>query len=261
MTPPACEKKPEERCPVLEVKAPDDCSAERIRRLARSVLTACEIHFDERLLCFFDEEGWPELECQFPGNRGVHIAVTDKSNFVEWPLSVKNCIFPDADKCIFDQIIYLHGSTCADEVGLTMTFAHELQHAVQHVRIPNLLKANNLVSPLSDIGKRLNLQWADIPVEREARAIAKRVTTSIHGRNAVDSLLARRFISATGDLERADVEFITSLDPSAPYNVETETLALFRRLRPYRAELETKLKSYPDSKDINLNDLMPPEVS
>lgn len=36
---------------------------------------------------------------------------------------------------MIDQLIYLYGSTCNDEVALTMTLAHELQHAMVSITL------------------------------------------------------------------------------------------------------------------------------
>ena len=70
---------------------------------------------------------------------------------------------------IFDELIYLHGSTCASEVGLTMTFAHELQHFVQHGNMLTLWAANTLIPQLpKSVINALGLRWCDIPHECEA---------------------------------------------------------------------------------------------
>ena len=44
---------------------------------------------------------------------------------------------------VIDDLVYLYGSTCADEVGLTMTLAHKLQHAIQHGKERNVWAVNS----------------------------------------------------------------------------------------------------------------------
>jgi len=51
-----------------------------------------------------------------------------------------------------------------------------VQHVVQRVTVPELLTANWSFSASAQ--KRVEeagLQWSDIPIEREARAVAKRI--------------------------------------------------------------------------------------
>jgi hypothetical protein len=163
-------------------------------------------------------------------------------------------------KRVFDHVIYLHGSTCTDKIGLTMTFAHELQHVVQYVTVPNLLSANNLVRLLpKQVIESLGLQWSDIPTEREARATAKRVAVKIHGSETVRQFIAQRAAAAVDPTDIKDWRFIQELEPSNPYSVVDETAVLFGRLRGHRHEFEKIIeerKSDPEFQPINLDCFM-----
>ena len=84
----------------------------------------------------------------------------------------------------FDNVVYIRDSTCTDRAGCAITYAHELQHIVQHARFPKLMKVNSVL--------RQNLgPWdptatqADIPVERDAIITSKCVAETIFGPSRV----------------------------------------------------------------------------
>src|SRR6266700_869414 len=158
--------------PTVKVKSGDDAIKKQREEAAQHVIA----HFgnrlpDFRLLCFFDDEDWPAL--RGPGmaaNRGVYIR--KDSSPAEWQ---EACTFVDGLPD-FDNFIYLHGSTCSSAVGLTMTFAHELQHFVQYAAEPKAFAENTLAYvTLRNLSRSdfeaLGLRSCDIPHEREARII------------------------------------------------------------------------------------------
>jgi hypothetical protein len=89
-----------------------------------------------RLLCFLDAQDPPSLRDERgPDNRGLYGPIYDNTPLPQWPEYVIDHVYEDDDMSAFcrraiDDLIYLYGSTCSDEVGLTMTLAHELQHAI-----------------------------------------------------------------------------------------------------------------------------------
>ena len=201
------------------------------------------------------------------GNRGFHWPISDRTAFAGWPQYVTQCIFVDDPtsfwyKRVFDHVIYLHGSTCVNRVGMTMTFAHELQHVIQRIQVPELLTANGLFRHLpKTLLQSVGLQWSDIPTEREARAVAKEIAVTLHGSETVRQFLAERASAATDPIELADVQFIQELDTSTPYLLRDETLALFARFKGHRWELESlieQFKSDPDFEPVDLDLFMPP---
>src|ERR1700731_2051334 len=122
----------------VTLKVKSENAAEQVQReeAARRVLD----YFDgglppSRLLCFLDDDEAPELKQVFgAANRGVYGPITDSTPLAMWPECVSSCILVDDGVSLFhprviDDLVYLYGSTCANEVGLTMTLAHELQHA------------------------------------------------------------------------------------------------------------------------------------
>lgn len=115
--------------PTVKVKSSDEATRLNREEAAQRVVG----YFGNRLpdlplLCFFDDEDWPEYKG--PGmaaNRGIYFHDPPWMNAPDY---VRECVFTDG--LPFTNLIYLHGSACAGTMGLTMTFAHELQHFVQH---------------------------------------------------------------------------------------------------------------------------------
>src|SRR5712664_2644962 len=88
-----------------------------------------------RVLCFLDDQNPSSLKQAFgAANRGLSGTVKDGDDLSIWPGYVQKYMHADGASLI-DQLIYLYGSTCSDEVALRMTLAHELQHAIQHDRL------------------------------------------------------------------------------------------------------------------------------
>jgi len=250
--------------PVVFVKSSDPTIRGARETQVRQVLSLLKNLPDTRLLCFLDDEDWPLFKCLLgQSNRGFHRPLSDQTAFADWPEYVTEQIFVDDPKEFwfkrqFDHVVYLYGSTCENPVGLTMTLAHEVQHVIQHETVPDLLTASNVFRNLpKQLLESKNFQWADMPAEREARAVAKKVAVLIHGREAVNQFLAERAAHASDALELADVQFIQQLDTEVPYSVKDETLALYKRFKAHREEFVTTLKILkaedPEFEPIDLN--------
>jgi hypothetical protein len=98
-----------------------------------------------------DDDDPPNLKANHgSANRGLYRPIKDNTWMADWPGYVTGCIYVD-DGVSFrharavDDFVYLYGSTCANQVGLAMTLAHELQHVIQHSRIRKLWAVNTLV--------------------------------------------------------------------------------------------------------------------
>jgi hypothetical protein len=254
--------------PTVKVKTSDSLVKKQREEIAQVVLDQFgDLIPDCRLLCFFDDEDCQEFKLIMgEGNRGFHRPINDSSAFAGWPSYLTDCIFVDDPssiwyKRVYDRVIYLHGSTCADRVGMTMTFAHELQHVIQRIQVPELLNANGLFRQLpKTVLQSVGLQWSDIPVEREARAVAKRIAITLHGDEVVKQFLVQRALTAIDPIELADAHFIQRLDTSTPYVLKDETLALFGRFKNHRAEFESLIKRLeldPEFEPVDLDSFMP----
>ena len=107
-----------------------------------------------RLLCFLDDTDWIAFKQDYgAANRALYAPLkqnTFRFDRTPWLDYVTGCIFVDDGVSMpfpraFDHVIYLHGSSCTDETGLTMTMAHELQHVVQHSNALLAWAANVLI--------------------------------------------------------------------------------------------------------------------
>jgi len=255
--------------PSVKVKASDSPVKKRREQIAQLVLDQFgDSLYDCRVLCFFDDEDCEELKLLTglgAANRAFHTTIGESSAFQGWPKYVTDCIVdfernPIRRRLLVDQVVYLHGGACADCVGMTMSFAHELQHVMQRLKVPKLLTANLLFRHLPNTG----LHWSDIPVEREARAEAKRMAVTLHGSEAVNELLRQRASTTNDPIELADVRFIQELDTTAPYSLKDETLALFARFKDRRAEFESLIEDFKFNPNfepvVDLDSFMPPVV-
>src|ERR1035438_169440 len=173
--------------PTIVVRSADADSKRQREATARRVVS----HFGDalpalRLLCFFDDQEWQALR-QPPGpgpaNRGLYtpMGTPDPLAWAVYPRSLQERLFVNGES-MFDHLIYLHGSTCADEAGLTMTLAHELQHFIQRAITPTFWAASTLIPRLSGCTvDALGLKWCHVPHEREARIVSKRVAENLLG--------------------------------------------------------------------------------
>jgi len=253
--------------PTLRVKASDDAIRTQRRTVAERVLA----HFgnrlpDLRLLCFFDDDDWQPFKDYFgEANRGFYGPIKDNSfSWPTWPEYVMECILVDDGsgpfRRAFDHVIYLYGSTCANEVGLAMAFAHELQHFVQHSDVLKLWAANSLIQHLpKSVINALGLKWSDIPIEREARIVSKRTAENLFGAETVRQYVVSKIAGGVSADDAADWMFVLELVTSAPFDVARETQVIFQRVKASRSNLEElaqELKNDPDFKDLDLRTLL-----
>jgi hypothetical protein len=224
-----------------------------------------------RLVAFFDDYDWEEIKLPWnlgPENRGFYTAINTKTfrgGWI-WPQYLTNKIFgsdywgPDDDR-LFDHVIYLHGTTCADKTGMVMTFAHELQHFAQYGFKRELWAVGRLIPNLpKELIDSLGLNWPDIPHEREARIVAKAVATELCGPDAVKRYIDRKIRESESSKDIEDWRFSLTVDPTVPYELACETKRFFQRLRPHRQAVEKAFEEArsdagrgPDYKGIDMS--------
>jgi hypothetical protein len=131
-------------------------------------------------------------------------------------------------------------------VGLTLTFAHELQHFIQHCKKADIWAANTMIPALckrlcdSDV-KTLNLKSFQVPTEEEARIVSKRTAENIFGPEIVEAYIATKASDAHARLDESDAadwSFVLSLpvlgslgaelpDTSTLYDLESNTKRIY----------------------------------
>jgi hypothetical protein len=213
-----------------------------------------------RVLCFFDDRDAPEVkaECGGPANRGVHWPVRGQG-LAMWPDYMWNIIAPiDTLSHLtwpFDSVIYLHGSTCEEDVGLTITFAHELQHFLQYANERRIWAVNVLLMNLPNLPTEdLKMPW-DIPIEREARTVAKQVAESLYGEDIVRRHAMKKIDAHATDNDAKDWTFFRDVDPSTVYCVADATKSLVERYKPELKQLQQlpECRNDPDFSAIDFD--------
>ncbi len=253
----------------LRVKADDAAVKNEREAAAQRVISYFGLCLPEsRLLCFLDDEDPSTLRNSpslGPANRGLYMPIHDNTDLDGWSSCVTNCIRP-SDRIgrrtrVIDDFVYLHGATCVDEVGLTMTLTHELQHSIQHAQVRKLWAANSLVRRLDKkVIDALNLRWSHIPTELEARVVSKRVGECLFGEQRVNQYIDRKIAERITDDDAADWQFIRTLEPLGSVDLVSSTQLLFELLKGCRPELEAVLRKVkqtgnPDFCDIDLDAL------
>lgn len=248
----------------IEVKSYDDAVKVTRETAAQRVVDEFGNSLpDLRLLAFFDDEDWTPFKKGFgQSNRGLYIPIkAGNFEWSTWPDYVKSCILVDDPSSLllkqdFDHVIYVHGSTCADEVGLIMTFSHELQHFIQYGFNRKLWAENSLIPRLpKEVIDIEGLNWPDIPAEREARIVTKRIGAKICGADAVEQYIARMVNESINPKDAEDWQFSQLVDPSIPYDLASETKRIFQRLKPYRHHFERFLDQVREDIDFKNLDL------
>jgi len=226
------------------VKANREATAKRVMDYFGSCLPP------SRLLCFLDDGDSLEVRGERGNaNRGIYGPIHDGTPLADWPDYIQNCIYvedyaPLYLRRVVDDLIYIYGSTCANEVGLTMTLAHELQHAIQHSNARKVWAVNGLVTNLDrEIINAEKLTWADIPIEREARIVSRRVAVHLFGEQHVIQHIDQKIAERVTEGDVADWQFVRTLTAFSSVDLVGDTDALFQRLKGFRSELEAVLRS------------------
>jgi hypothetical protein len=138
----------------------------------------------------------------------------------------------------FDNMIYIRHSTCLDlNTGFVTTYAHELQHFVQHGTMPRLLAVNKvLYDSLKNSLKNFEPKAipTDVPSEREANIISKRVAEIICGVEDVRRFAEERVavMERAGEQDKAARDekarwiFFRDVPSSTEYDYLADTLRL-----------------------------------
>jgi len=247
----------------LRVRSSDEVIRVQREAAARRVLSHLGDRLPvSRLLCFLDDEDSPVIMSERgAANRGLYGPIHDNTPMADWPDYVTNQIFVDDGEHFWfqrmiDDLVYLYGNTCASEVGLTMTLAHELQHAIQHANLCELWAVNGLIQNLDrETIDTLKLTWSDIPIEREARIVSKSVAVHFFGEGRVSEYIDQKIAERVTEIDARDWQFVRTLTSSSTVDLNAETKQLFERLRGYRAELEAALQERKRLKDPDFVDI------
>lgn len=136
-----------------------------------------------------------------------------------------------------------------------MTLSHELQHFVQYGNNTDLWAASTVLLNLErDFYRRAPLKVFDIPIELEARVVSKRIATTLCGTEAVNKYIEQRITQAVTPDDVEDWKFVRDLKTQS-VDLLAESKKIFRRLLPYRQQIERALdraREEPEFKDLDL---------
>ena len=250
--------------PTVFVKTDDPLRSEKSKLAARVLSEMPQPFPDESLLCFLDDQDWAPFKAgKNSANRGLYRA-TQGGGYHEWPPYLLNMLF-GSPQCRFEHVLYLHNSTCRDEIGLSVTLAHELQHFRQYCESRGLSDAGRL---LMDFIKAVSVEttdalfltkWSDVPHEREARIVSKKIAVSIFSPDSVRAFFDRSISCAVDEADRLDLEYVQSIKPSDyPFDLRSETRLVYSRLVPYRSTLERLIREDRTGRleNVDLDDLL-----
>jgi hypothetical protein len=152
----------------------------------------------------------------------------------EWPKYLEN------ERSSSDYLIYLTKATCVDPTGCAITYAHELQHVIQHGLYPKLLEINRaLRCHLSDFKPMAN--EFDFPTEKDANIISKRVAELVCGVDAVRRFAENRVSSmraAGAAAQEAKWELFLKTPSTTTYEPLAPTL---EAVKEYEGRIDFKM--------------------
>jgi hypothetical protein len=204
-----------------------------------------------RLYCYFAETDDPYLRRKNGKYyRGFHISIEGRSELPEY---LSDCFFhpfnPFGNEEVtwentvsFDNLIYVAPRTCLDPTACVLTFAHELQHFMQYgyskkVWAVNCILYNHIVR-FDPFTPRTTI---DIPHERDANIVSKRIAEEICGIEAIrifaeEQVKEFEALARSGDevaaSEKVRWEFFRDVPSSTTFNMLAETISLVDKFKP-----------------------------
>jgi hypothetical protein len=173
--------------------------------------------------------------------RGFHVP---RSACPTLPLYLVQCFYhpfdsfkydvPFEETIAFDNLIYIRENICREGgVSFALTYAHELQHFIQHGHTPALSTANSaLYQNLKQFEP--NAISISIPHEREANIVSKRIAEIIFGTHTVAGYAEEQvqFMEQVGDAEqKARWIFFRDVPSSTVCDLLQETIPFVEKYR------------------------------
>jgi hypothetical protein len=148
----------------------------------------------------------------------------------EVSLYVRGRYFPP-DPTNYDHLVYIRASTCLNPTGCVVTYAHELEHIVQHCRFPKLMKATSVLR--ADLTTyEPTATEIDIPAEVDANIMSKRVAEAVCGVESVRRFAEEqvRFLKTGGTVAQlVRWKYFLNTPSAISYDFVEETLKLVQK--------------------------------
>ena len=174
--------------------------------------------------------------------RGFHLPVESRFGFPDGLLHsfFRSCTqetinIPFKDTIAFDNLVYVRSTICREGgVGFVLTYAHELQHFMQHGYTPKLSKVNFVLYKNLKLYEQDAIA-TDIPNEREANIVSKRIAEKICGIATVQAYVEKQilFMGARSEtqINETDRYFSCDVPLSTDYDLTQETLRLVEKYK------------------------------
>jgi hypothetical protein len=143
---------------------------------------------------------------------------------------------PFEETIAFDDLIYVRSTICQEGgVGFVLTYAHELQHFIQHGYTPKLVQVNGILAEnLRDFER--DAITTDIPHEREANIVSKRVAEKMFGVAAVQEYAGNQILFMEQEKDQDQRRrwiFFRDVLSSTDYDLTQETLRLVEKYKDF----------------------------
>jgi hypothetical protein len=196
-----------------------------------------------RLLCYFDGAQPEWLQHQFGEFTGIHTPIIGGGT---WPLYVSKHFFNSSGGFAYDDLIYIPKSKYVEQqVPFVMVFAHEIQHFVQRGFTPKISKANTLLLwNLIRFDPMTELKPWELPNNREAMIIAKKVADSVCGKEAVQDFVHTQIEDAKNSHNASKAQlwqWVKTFKSSASYDLLRETDRFVQRYKPQLQSLKSDI--------------------
>jgi hypothetical protein len=174
--------------------------------------------------------------------RGFHVPRSGRQGL---PMYLQECFFcpleqfadvvvsSSTEMAAFDNLIYIRESTCRDVTGCATSYAHELQHFVQYGHTPKLWRVNGALYDNLASFDRTALA-TDIPSEREAEIISKRVAERVFGADAVRAFAEKQvqlMEDAGAQSQKGKWVFFRDVPSSTNYDLLADTKRLVEKYK------------------------------
>jgi hypothetical protein len=223
----------------VHVKCGNDEDRDRRSAICDRVLAELEPQLrscSTTLICMIDDEDFASFKQKYgQANRGYFIPLLEGEITEDicpqyfYHLVASSDPVTNQPNYLFDSVIYLHGSTCQTDIGMTLSLSHELCHFRQYANQRSTWAANQL---LPRVGAPHMTAWTDLPIEVEARHVAKTVAQKIFGEEVVQDYISNKERNPVNKADGEDWQFVFNLSTAIPYDVVRATTVLVERHKP-----------------------------
>ena len=196
---------------------------------------------DRKWCRYFATADFPDLVRTGPYLSGFQAPAS-----VEWPWHGLESQRPS-----FDHLVYIRNTTCLDPTGCTITYAHELQHVIQHRLYPKLLEVNRALRYYLPEFKPTASE-IDLPAEVDANIASKRVAEVVCGTDAVARFADGRVRSmhatgaAAGPIKPAFLRRGKMIHATELHNTTISALITLRHVAVGRLRFGKIVKEFPN---------------